>query len=101
VLTIQGVTYAKGLGVHAASDVRYALGGACTQFTAQVGVDDEVGGNGSVVFQVWADGTKLYDSGLVTGTAAARAVSVNVAGKQQLQLVVTDGGDGGDYDHAD
>jgi hypothetical protein len=28
-----------------------------------VGVDDEVGVNGSVVFQVWADGAKIFDSG--------------------------------------
>ena len=29
-LTLNGVTYAKGLGAHAASDVRFALGGACS-----------------------------------------------------------------------
>ena len=29
-ITLNGVTYAKGLGAHAASDVRYALNGACS-----------------------------------------------------------------------
>ena len=31
---VNGVTYAKGLGVHAPSDVRFALGGACSLITA-------------------------------------------------------------------
>jgi NPCBM/NEW2 domain len=46
-LTVDGTTYPKGLGVHAASDVGFYLGGRCTAFTATVGVDDEVG-NSSV-----------------------------------------------------
>ena len=62
-LTLNGVKYTKGLGVHAGSDVRYNLNGAYKTFLADVGVDDEVGGNGSVIFQVYADGALLYDSG--------------------------------------
>ena len=67
-MTLAGTVYAKGLGAHAASDIRYTMT-ACTTFTAKVGVDDEVGANGSVVFQVWGDGTKLYDSGAMTGAS--------------------------------
>ena len=43
----------------------------------------------------------VYDSGMVTGTSAAKTVAVNVTGNTQLRLVVTDGGDGNDYDHGD
>ena len=100
-LTIGGVRYTRGLGVHAASEVIYNLGGACTRLTAQVGVDDEVGNRGSVVFQVFADGQKLYDSGTLTGAASARKLDVNLTGKQQLKLTVTDAGNGRSYDHAD
>ncbi len=50
-----------------------ALGGACSVFTAVVGLDDEVGANGSVVFQVWTDGVKRYDSGVMTGLAHRQA----------------------------
>jgi hypothetical protein len=100
-LTIRGATYAKGLGVHAASDLSYALNGAYTTFLADVGVDDETNGQGSVVFQVWVDGVKLYDSGLVTGTTAVKSVSVDVTGKTTLRLVVTDGGNNNASDHAD
>src|SRR6185436_14029614 len=56
-LTLNTVTYAKGLGTHANSDVRYNLGANCSSFTASVGLDDEVSdASASVVFQVWADG---------------------------------------------
>jgi NPCBM/NEW2 domain len=98
---LNGTTYAKGLGAHAVSDVRYGLGGACTRFRADVGIDDEAGSNGSVVFQVFADGAKLYDSGLLTGTAATKTLDVDVSGKSELQLIVADAGDWIDFDHAD
>jgi hypothetical protein len=100
-MTIGGVGYAKGLGAHAASDVRYNLGGTCNRFKASVGVDGEVGARGSVDFQVYADATKVYDSGVLRGGGAAQSVDVSVAGASGLRLVVTDGGDGIDWDHAD
>jgi hypothetical protein len=99
-ITLNGVIYAKGLGVHAASDIRYTMT-TCSLFSAKVGVDDEVGALGSAVFQVFADGTKLYDSGVLTGASASPTVSVDVTGKTVLQLVVTNGGDNVNYDHAD
>jgi hypothetical protein len=100
-LTLNGVTYAKGLGTHANSDITYNLGGAYTTFISDVGVDDESGSGGSVVFQVYADGTKIYDSGLMRGTTATKSINVSVAGKQQLRLMVTNGGDGANDDHGD
>jgi alpha-galactosidase len=101
VITLNGRPYAKGLGVHALSQVAYALGGACAAFQAAVGVDDEVGANGSVVFQVWADGVKIFESGPMTGATEARAVTVDVTGRNLLTLTMTDGGDGPAYDHGD
>jgi len=100
VITLNGVTYAKGLGVHAGSEVTIALNGAYDTFLSDVGVDDRVGANGAVTFQVWADGVKIYDSGVMTGASATQSVNVSVAGRQQLKLIVLDGGDDS-YDHAD
>jgi alpha-galactosidase len=101
-LTINGATFAKGLGVHAASDISYYVGKACSTFTASVGVDDEVASTkGSVVFQVFADGTKVADSGTLTGASAAKQISASISGADQLRLVVTDGGNGVDSDHSD
>ncbi len=100
-ITLRGVTYAKGLGVHAVSTIVYNLNGQYTNFLSDVGVDDEVNGNGSVIFQVYADGVKIYDSGAVTGSSPTQSINVSVAGVQQLQLVATNGVSGIDYDHAD
>ncbi|MGW7246823.1 NPCBM/NEW2 domain-containing protein [Streptomyces decoyicus] len=98
---IGGTGFAKGLGVHAPSEVSFYTGGRCSAFRAQVGIDDESGDRGSVGFEVWADGKKVAASSTVTGADAAKAVSASVAGAQTVRLVVTDGGDGIDYDHAD
>ena len=100
-LTIGGTTFAKGLGVHAHSSVGYFLGGRCTSISAEVGIDDEKGNAGQVVFQVWRDGTKVADSGAVTGAQAARHLTANVSGGNNIVLAVTDGGDGINSDHAD
>ena len=99
-LTVGGKTYAKGLGVHAASDVRFALAGKCTAVSADVGIDDEKAA-GTVVFQIFKDGVKVADSGVVTATAAAKRLTADVSGANELRLVVTDGGDGINNDHAD
>ncbi len=103
-IRLGGVGYAKGLGVHASSRIAYALSGSCTSFQAEIGIDDEVRfqtTRGSVVFQVWADGNKLYDSGVMTHTTATKSLNVNLTGRTRLELVVTDAGDGNWYDHAD
>ncbi|MYQ79484.1 alpha-galactosidase [Streptomyces sp. SID4923] len=100
-LTIGGQVYAKGLGAHAASSVEYYAGGACTAVTAQVGVDDEKGAKGTVAFEIWADGTKAASTGVLTNAMAPQPLSADVTGAQVVRLVVTDGGDGDDSDHAD
>lgn len=100
-LTIGGQVYAKGLGVHAASSVEFYAGGACGSVTAQVGVDDEKGAKGSVAFEIWADGTKAASTGVLTNAMPPQPLSADVTGAQVVRLVVTDGGDGVDSDHAD
>ena len=99
-ITIGGVGYDKGLGVHSDSQISYALNGA-TRFQAVLGVDDEVGNSGSVQFQVFGDGTKLYDSGTVRGTDSGQSVVVDVSGRSTLTLKVLNGGDDYALDHAD
>ncbi|MFG2563902.1 NPCBM/NEW2 domain-containing protein [Streptomyces sp. NPDC048567] len=100
-LTVGGQVYAKGLGTHAASSVEYYAGGACTAVTAQVGVDDEKGTKGTVAFEIWADGKKAASTGVLTNAMAPQPLSADVTGAQVVRLVVTDGGDGVDSDHAD
>ncbi len=100
-LSIGGVTYAKGLGVHAPSEVSVYLGRGCSRFSAKIGLDDETSEPGSVAFQLFGDDKPLYDSGILRGKGAALPVGVDVTGVRMLSLRVTDGGDGRNFDHAD
>jgi len=69
--------------------------------TATVGVDDEKNGKGSVEFIVSADGKKVADSGVLTNAMGGKPLQADVTGAHNVQLIVTDGGDGNDSDHAD
>jgi len=100
-ISLHGVKYAKGLGVHAKSVVTYNLAGQYSRFISDAGIDDEVNGAGSVEFQVWGDGTKLYDTGgWVSGSYPTQHINVSVAGVNTLQLIVLVGGTTAN-DHAD
>jgi hypothetical protein len=102
-LTVAGVTYEKGLGTHARSELRYELFGAFLRFQARVGIDDEVAPPTpvEVVFQVWGDGRLLWESDPIRNGDRAVAVDADVRGVQELVLRVLPGGDGINYDHAD
>lgn len=100
-LTLNGVVFPKGLGTHAPAEVVYYLGGNCTSFTAQVGVDDAQPTRGSVVFQVFADEAKVAETGVLGATSPTVALTADVTGAEYIRLVVTDSGDGNGNDHAD
>jgi alpha-galactosidase len=70
-------------------------------FYADVGLDEEVGSQGTVVFEVRGDGRLLASSGLVFATDEAMPLSADVTGVKLLTLVVTDGDDTNAFDHAD
>jgi hypothetical protein len=106
-LQINGVIYEKGLGVHANSSIQFPLNGQCSSFSALVGADDgtkynlQSRGGGTVVFQVFVDDAKKFDSGFIKRGEAAKSVNVVLTHGQKLKLVATDGGDGSAFDHAD
>ena len=60
-IQLDGVTYSKGIGRKCGSSATFNLAGNYTTFVSDIGVDDEVGSNGSVKFQVWGDGVLLFD----------------------------------------
>jgi NPCBM/NEW2 domain/Pel9A-like, right handed beta helix region len=93
--------FEHGIGAHAPSRIVVALDGRCSLFLADVGVDEEVGDHGSVVFEAWADGAQLAVSGIVRGPQVSVPIAADVTGVQQLTLVVTPAGDGNAFDHAD
>ena len=100
-LSIHGEKFSDGVGTHATSKFRVNLNGNARRFTAEVGVDDSSGSQGSVEFVVGGDGKILWQSGVLKAGDPARPVNVNLAGIKTLVLQVTDGGDGESNDHAD
>lgn len=100
-LKIGGKTFAAGLGTHASSTLDLRLDGNAIRFRAMVGVDDETNGVGTVRFRVIVDGKTRFDSGVMRGNQAAKAVEVDLKGAKTLRLEVDDAGDGIDHDHAD
>ncbi|GGJ98309.1 hypothetical protein GCM10007063_20760 [Lentibacillus kapialis] len=105
-LTLTGetdpITYEKGLGTHAHSEITYDIDGKDYEtFQAYVGLDREANATGTVNFQVFADGEKLFESGVMHRDTPAKKVNVDISGKKKLKLVVTDGGDNNGNDHAD
>ncbi|WP_420711693.1 beta-galactosidase [Streptomyces sp. NRRL F-5123] len=98
---IAGKAYAKGLGTNSVSDVQLYLAGTCTRLTAEVGVDDETGGGGTVTFSVIADGKVLTTTQTIRGKQAAVPIDVDITGAQVLDLKVGDAGDGNGSDHGD
>jgi len=100
-LRLRGRSYPRGLGVHSRSELTYALDGGFKKLSAVVGVDDAVGGAGSVRFRVYGDGKVLYESPVLHGTDAPVPVDVDIHGALLLRLEV-DYADQGDLgDHAD
>ncbi|MGL5378453.1 glycoside hydrolase family 2 TIM barrel-domain containing protein [Clostridium sp.] len=97
------VFYDKGLGSHANSTIIYNIPEeGYKYFESFVGVDQEIGGDSpSVTFEVHVDGEKVYDSGLMKAHTPQKFVQVNIDGKKELKLVITNGGNGNGGDHAD
>lgn len=98
---VGGKSHSKGLGTHADSVVRFDLQGDCEYFQSEVGVDDEVGNNGSVVFSVIADGVQVAQTQTVTGSTEPLTIYAGIDGARTVDLVVSQDGGGADNDHAD
>jgi len=96
-LRLGGRRYSTGLGTHAPSEIVYRLEGRYTRFTCLAGAAER---GGSVVFQVYGDDRKLFDSGTLHGVSEVHRLDLPVEGVQKLRLVVTDAGDGYIHDMA-
>lgn len=97
----EAITYKKGLGTHSIATIIYDLTKIDAQyFTSFIGVDNAMYGNkGSVEFQVFLDGEKVYESGVMNSTDKQKFVEVELTGAKELKLIMTDGGNGNESDH--
>ena len=105
-MSIGGQTFINGLGTHANSTIKYNLGGNYTAFQAFIGRDDEADGctlcgtGQSVIFKVKADNSLIYTSPKLGISTSALQINLDVTGKNELELIVEDGGDANFGDHA-
>lgn len=128
-LSINGTSYKKGFATHANSLLLFDIPANAVKFTAKAGLDKtgtDQGSKSSVEFMVFTEdptyreevtdgnaGSKVLrvdpakqiaTSGLVSRKAENRngqTLQADIAGAEKLYLVVTNGGDGLSYDHAD
>lgn len=128
-LSINGTTYQKGFATHANSILLFDIPANTVKFVAKAGLDNtgtNQGSKSSVEFMVFTedptyreettDGNagsrvlrvdpnkQIATSGLVSRKAENRngqTLRADIAGAEKLYLVVTNGGDGLGYDHAD
>ena len=96
------VSFERGIGAHATSTIIYDLTDKdYAYFSSYVGVDRQMFGSvGSVIFEVYVDGEKKFDSGLMTSKDPMKYLEVDINDAKELKLVVTDGGNGIGSDHA-
>jgi alpha-galactosidase len=98
-ITIGGVTYAKGIGAHAPSEIVYYTGGRCATVSSDYGIDDEKSGNGDATWQIWADGV-LAAQGSATWQDGPKHLDADVTGASFVRLVTLDNGST-NSDHTD
>ena len=96
------VSFERGVGAHSTSTITYDLTDKdYGYFSSYVGVDRQMHNTvGSVSFEVYVDGAKKFDSGLMTSKEPMKYLEVDINGAKELKLVVTDGGNGNGSDHA-
>ncbi|MCY2991224.1 MAG: NPCBM/NEW2 domain-containing protein [Planctomycetota bacterium] len=109
-LQLRGVTYAKGLGVHATNQMVFAIQPEYERFVALVGVDEHIlsvanGSNlamhPSVVFRVFIDGQEAAASPVMRITFQPWRFDVPIPpGSKIISLATMDGGNGNQEDLA-
>ena len=93
-LKVGDQVYEKGLGAHAGGATTIALRSDFVRFEAEVGIQRQSGGRGSVVFEVYVDDEKRASVGPLNDDAAPQPIAVDVEGGRVLRLVSHDNGDG-------
>src|SRR5262249_11119528 len=80
--------YSKGLAIHSRTELTFDLDGAFRQFSAIVGMDDNVDGReGATVVIIEGDGKQLRKLE-VAPKSAPQPVALNINNVQKLKIVV-------------
>jgi hypothetical protein len=96
-----GRLYLKGIGMHSAARLTFKLDKPYRRFDAELAIDDETLGDGSVTFRVFVDSEQRFASEIVRGGMSPVPVQVDVAGGKTVSLVVDFAERADEQDHAD
>jgi hypothetical protein len=102
-IVMGGTLYEHGIGTHAWTRMRYTVPAGAQTLEAVIGLSDSMKtcGQPAVTFEVRDDHDQLrFDSGVMDATSEPRSIRVDVSGTTTVTLVVTEGGNGRDCDHA-
>ncbi len=86
--------YTSGFGTHAPGELVFMLDGQFTKFSAELGVQPQNDGAGSVVFAIHVDGALKFTSDVLREKGAPVPVEIDVTGADELRIVLSDAGDG-------
>jgi hypothetical protein len=99
-LTLGERQFAKGIGVHANSQLTFDADEEYHELLAVVGIDSETEGRGDCVFEVLGDGRSMWTQ-RVKGNDPPRPLRVDISGVRRVTLAVHAGADLDLADHAD
>ena len=92
--------YRQGFGTHAPSHFVFPLKRRFRRFTSDIGVDTNAGPKASIEFQIWSEGKLLFSSGIMKKDEFPKHVDLSLENVNNIELVVSDTGDGQLDDHA-
>ncbi|NWK55778.1 NPCBM/NEW2 domain-containing protein [Verrucomicrobiaceae bacterium N1E253] len=95
ILQSESQIFTSGIYAHAPAKHSYQLGGKWKTLSGQCGIAQ--GNSGSCVFVIKADGKTLWRSKTVK-SGRLQGFKIDVSGKQNLELIVEDAGDGNGSD---
>lgn len=96
-LRLAGGTFDKGIGLHSASRVSFALPNGSRWFESLVGLDESTGQSGSAEVQVLADDRPLLESAVrLRASDPPKALRLPLPARARMLTLVVEFGGGGD-----
>lgn len=90
-LKVAKETFAKGLSLHAYTELVYDIGGEYKEFKAVLGVDPTVGGDSHVKVTIEGDGRELF-AGEIRRKDPPKTLTIDVKNVKQIRIVVASTG---------
>ena len=96
-ISLNGQSFFKGIGVLSRTEITVKLDQKYRKFQSHIGIDDQIREiykfhpysiGGSVVFQIYLDGRKNWDSGIVYWFDPPKSIDLDIQGYKEMVLIV-------------